>query len=79
MSLRANLLAGACLACLAPAHAQYTTANTSTATGDQSVTLNGVTFTNNGLVGMGRVPVSGKDFLGDTMGSFSGFAIDPNS
>ena len=79
MSLRANLLAGACLACLAPAHAQYTTPNTSTATGDQSVTLNGVTFTNNGLVGMGRVPVSGKDFLGDTMGSFSGFAIDRNS
>lgn len=79
MSLRVSLLAGVCMACVAPAHAQYTTANTSTATGDQSVILNGVTFTNNGLVGMGRVPVSGKDFLGDTMGSFSGFAIDPNS
>ena len=79
MSLRVSLLAGVCMACIAPAHAQYTTANTSTATGDQSVTLTGVTFTTNGLVGMGRVPVSGKDFLGDTMGSFSGFSIDPNS
>ena len=79
MSLRSTLLAGACLACLSPAHAQYTTANTSTAAGDQSVTLNGVTFTNNGLVGMGRLPVSGKDFLGDTIGSFSGLAIDRNS
>jgi len=28
---------------------------------------------------MGRVPVLGVDFLGDTMGSFSGFAIDRNS
>ena len=79
MSLRSTLLAGACLACLSPAHAQYTTANTSTAAGDQSVTLNGVTFTNNGLVGMSRIPASSKDFLGDTLGSFSSLAIDRNS
>ena len=79
MSLRSAFLAGACLACLSPAHAQYTAANTSTAAGDQSVTLNGVTFTNNGLVGMSRIPASSKDFLGDTLGSFSGLAIDRNS
>ena len=79
MSFRSSLLAGACLACLSPAHAQYIAPNTSATPGDQSVTLNGVTFTNNGLVGMGRLPVSGKDFLGDTIGSFSGLAIDRNS
>ena len=79
MSFRSSLLAGACLACLSPAHAQYIAPNTSATPGDPSVTLNGVTFTNNGLVGMGRLPVSGKDFLGDTIGSFSGLAIDRNS
>ena len=79
MSFRSSLLAGACLACLSPSHAQYIAPNTSATPGDQSVTLNGVTFTNNGLVGMGRLPVSGKDFLGDTIGSFSGLAIDRNS
>jgi outer membrane autotransporter protein len=79
MKFRIALLTGISLACLSPAQAQYVIQNKTDVTGDQSVTLNGVTFTNNGLVGVGRIPASTKDFLGDTLGSFSSLAIDRSS
>ena len=79
MKFRIALLTGISLACLSPAQAQYVIQNKTDVTGDQSVILNGVTFTNNGLVGVGRIPASTKDFLGDTLGSFSSLAIDRSS
>lgn len=42
----------------------------------QSVTLSGVTLTQRGLVGVGRVSASQRDKFGETFGSFSGIAID---
>ncbi|MBI5693301.1 MAG: esterase-like activity of phytase family protein [Verrucomicrobia bacterium] len=42
----------------------------------QTATLGGVTFTNQGLVGVGRVPASQRDRLNETFGSLSGLALD---
>ena len=42
----------------------------------QTVTLGGITYTNRGLVGVGRVPAAQKDNNGETLGSFSGLAVD---
>ncbi|WP_309643930.1 esterase-like activity of phytase family protein [Phenylobacterium sp.] len=64
------------------AHAQstvYTTPNLTTATGAQSVSLGGQTFTNQGLVGVGRLAATTRDFAGETLGSFSGMAMDLGS
>lgn len=47
-----------------------------TASGPETRTLNGVTFTNQGLVGAGRLDARTRDFNGDTLGSFSGAAIN---
>jgi hypothetical protein len=44
-----------------------------------SITLEGRTFANQGLVGTGRLPAGTLDFLGDTLGSFSSLAIVPGS
>ncbi len=60
------------------AHAQaqtYTTKHWSDAPGDVSVTLNGQTFINHGLVGAGHLSAATRDFAGDTLGSFSGMAL----
>ncbi len=50
----------------------------STATA-QTVTLNGVTFSNQGLVGVGRMPANLRDKFGETFGSFSGLCFDPRT
>jgi len=41
-----------------------------------SATLSGSTFVNQGLVGTARLPADLHDFNGETLGSFSGLAID---
>lgn len=58
---------------------QVTTPNTTTVDGPISVTIGGNTFTNQGLVGVGRLDANTRDFAGETLGSFSGMAIDLKS
>ncbi|HEY8066522.1 MAG TPA: esterase-like activity of phytase family protein [Methylosinus sp.] len=57
----------------------YRTPNVAANDGAASISLGGLTFTNQGLVGTGRLPATTIDFLGDTLGSFSSLAIDPYS
>jgi hypothetical protein len=45
----------------------------------QTATTGGLTFTNRGLIGVGRVSASQRDRLGETFGSLSGLAIDPRT
>lgn len=75
--------ASACAFALAsPVAAQsltYTTPHITTTAGSQSVQLGGVAFANQGLVGVGRLAASTRDFAGETLGSFSGMALDLNS
>jgi len=47
--------------------------------GARTVSLNGRTFINRGLVGTGRQPADTVDFLGDTLGSFSSLQVAPGS
>lgn len=68
----AALLPGAALA----QSTTYTTPNITTAEGATQASLNGVIFTNKGLVGAGRLDANAIDFRGETMGSFSGMALD---
>ncbi len=71
------LASAATLAFSTAAHAQaFTTPNIATTAGSTSVTLNGNTFTNQGLVGVGRIAAGTKDFLGDTFGAFSGMDLN---
>ena len=42
----------------------------------QTATVGGVTFTNQGLVGVGRIPAAQRDKFGETYGSLSGLALD---
>lgn len=58
---------------------QKTTANTTTADGAVSVSLNGNIFVNQGLVGAGRLDAATRDFANETLGSFSGMAMDLRS
>jgi hypothetical protein len=46
---------------------------------DQSVTFQGQTFVNKGLVGVARVPSNGVDKFGDTVSLGSGMAVLPGS
>ena len=81
-ALRASLTAlaiGLSTAAAAPALAQsrqVTTPNIATAAGDTSVTVGGVVFTNKGLQGAGRLDANTRDFRNETLGSFSGMAMD---
>ena len=83
--IRQSLLAAASASALliaTSAHAQsatYTTPNITTATGATSVTFRGNTFVNQGLIGVGRVSATGRDFANETLGSFSGMAMDLGS
>jgi hypothetical protein len=43
---------------------------------DTTATVGGVTYTNKGLVGVGRIPANQRDKFGETFGSGSGMAID---
>lgn len=45
----------------------------------QSVSFQGETFVNHGLVGVGRIAASTLDSFGETFGSFSAFYLDPAS
>ena len=72
-------LAAAAAGAVAAQSTVYTTPNTTTATGSQSVSLNGKTFTNHGLVGVGRLSATARDFAGETLGSFSGMALELGS
>lgn len=47
--------------------------------GARSISLNGQTYVNHGLVGTGRLAADTLDFLGDTLGSFSSLKIAPGS
>lgn len=47
--------------------------------GARSVTLNGQTFVDQGLVGAGELAAGTVDFLGDTLGSISSLQIAPGS
>ena len=75
---------GAALALLGPvaiaAPASYTAPNVITTAGATSVTFNGVTFVNQGLQGVARLPgTTTLDFNSDTFGAFSSLAIGPNT
>jgi outer membrane autotransporter protein len=50
--------------------------NVSTADGATQVTIGGTTFTNQGIVGAGRLDANTRDFRDETLGSFSGMALD---
>jgi hypothetical protein len=80
--MKEHRAAGAALAALAilaggPALADsptYTTPHLSTATGQTLTAINGRTFSNQGLVAVGRLAANVHDFNGETIGSFSGMA-----
>ncbi|PTS75333.1 autotransporter outer membrane beta-barrel domain-containing protein, partial [Sphingomonas sp. HMWF008] len=80
--LRANVsFATIALAMLAASTAgaqsrQITTPNITNADGPTTVTLNGTVFTNRGIVGAGRLDANTRDFRNETLGSFSGMALD---
>lgn len=81
---RAMLLASTSLglvmpALVMPAAAQFTTPQVTTAAGAETTTFQGELFVNQGLVGAGRVAAASRDTLGDTLGSFSSFAIDQSA
>lgn len=80
---RRSLLAAACqvalLAVAGAASAQslaYNAPNFVNTPDAASVTLGGATFVNQGLVGTARLPADLHDFNGETLGSFSGMAMD---
>ena len=54
----------------------FVTAIVPTPTEAQTVMIGGATFSNNGLVGVGRVPAGQRDKFGETFGSLSGLALD---
>ncbi|ESQ83067.1 hypothetical protein AEAC466_14485 [Asticcacaulis sp. AC466] len=69
-------LAALAMASSASAQSQtYVSKHWTEAPGAVSVTLNGQTFVNQGLVGAGRFSAATSDFAGDTLGSFSGMAL----
>lgn len=49
--------------------------NVTASSGASTVSLNGVTFINHGLVGVGRIPASSIDAWGETLGSVSGLHL----
>jgi uncharacterized protein YhjY with autotransporter beta-barrel domain len=86
ISARRALFAAASVVALAahPALAAapaYTTPHVDTTPSGtaETTTMGGITFTSWGLVGTGRLSATTVDFLGDTLGSFSGLAINRSS
>lgn len=83
--LRSALFAGATFSALlhSPAGAaplSFTTPHIATNAGPSSVTFEGQTFVNQGLVGFARLPATTtKDFNGDTFGAFSSLDVLPGS
>ncbi|BBK43378.1 hypothetical protein STVA_33980 [Allostella vacuolata] len=78
-AVRALLLATTCLTVAWPAAAQFTTPNVTHAAGAETTEFQGTVFTNQGLVGAGRLAASARDTLGDTLGSFSAFVVDQSA
>ncbi|WP_066964683.1 esterase-like activity of phytase family protein [Rhizorhabdus dicambivorans] len=81
-SIRQILLACTAISAAGGAHAQsasFTTPHITNAAGSESATLGGVTFVNRGITGAGRLSATTLDFRGETLGSFSGMAIDLSS
>ena len=75
---RLALAAASVLALSTAAQAQpatFSSPNVSTASGPVSVTFEGATTINHGLVGAGQLSAALRDFNGDTLGSFSAMAI----
>jgi hypothetical protein len=73
------LAATALLVCSTSALAQsrvVSTPNVSNQAGPQSAALGGQTFVNQGLSGAGRLGANTLDFRNETLGSFSGMAIN---
>lgn len=80
---RTVLLAGCAAGALVAATATsanaadvFTTPNLTTGNGPVNVNFSGNVFVNQGLVGAGRLSANLTDFNGDTIGSFSGMALD---
>ena len=57
----------------------FTTPHLDSHAGDVSIALDGATFVNHGLVGVGRLSADARDFAGETIGSFSSMAVDRGS
>jgi len=75
---RLALAAASVLALSTAAQAQpasFSRPNVSTESGPVSVTFEGATTVNHGLVGAGQVSAAARDFNGDTLGSFSAMTI----
>lgn len=73
--LIASLLAAVALG--SQAHAQtYTTPHLSDAAGAETLTFGGQSFVNKGLVAVGHLSAATRDFDNETLGSFSGMALD---
>lgn len=71
----AAFLASDALAQVNSSNRVFTSANVSSAAGDVATTLGGVTFTNHGLVGVGRIEAQSYDAWGETLGSVSGLQV----
>ncbi|MBW8753148.1 MAG: esterase-like activity of phytase family protein [Sphingomonadales bacterium] len=70
---------GLALVASVPAFAQsrqVTTPNVTNAAGQVDVVLGGVTFSNKGLLGAGKLDANTRDFRNETLGSFSGMAMN---
>ena len=78
---RSLLLAAAASISLSAGPITYTTPNLdTTAVGAvKTVSFNGASYLNKGLVGVGTFTSSAIDGLGDTLGSFSSFKVDTNT
>jgi hypothetical protein len=78
---RSLLLAAAASISLSAGPITYTTPNLdATAVGAvKTVSFNGASYLNKGLVGVGSFSSSTIDGLGDTLGSFSSFKVDTNT
>jgi len=75
LSILVSLAALAMASCANAQSQTYVTKHWMDAPGDETVTLNGQTFINHGLVGAGHLSAAMRDFAGDTLGSFSGMAL----
>ena len=76
--LTRSLLAAAATITLSAGPITYTAPNLDTTPvgSTKSVSFNGATYLNKGLVGVGNYISNGVDGLGDTLGSFSSFKVD---
>jgi outer membrane autotransporter protein len=79
LSIRAALAAGGLIAGAGLAQAQsldVRVPNLQPVDGPVAVDVGGTTVVNQGLQGVARLPATTRDFLGDSLGSFSSLAVD---